>query len=132
MNTFSSRVLENGININKNDTMFGFCTLPHPYVYSSSLILPDVLVQKQRRRIRLAAEVLDIRAKFDLRLSWFQKGTTLVLTRLTFKVRKRWMAFNQKEDNTFKLSALHHSCLKIILFMVSENRLLVVLRFDEV
>ena len=93
----------------------------------------------------LAAEVLEIRAKFDLMLPWFQKGTTLVLTRLTcthtlfslvgpysFNVRKRWMAFNQKGDSTFKLSALHHSCLTIILFMVSEDRLLVVLRFDKV
>ena len=42
------------------------------------------------------------------------------------------MAFNQKRDSNFKLSALHHSCLTIILFMDLENRLLVVLRFDEV
>ena len=50
----------------------------------------------------------------------------------SFKVRKRLMAFTQKRDSTFKLSALHHSYLTIILFMVLENRLFVVLRFDEV
>ena len=63
--------------------MFGFCTLPHPYVYSSSLVLPHVLEQKKEGEYVLAAEVLEIWAKFDLMLPWFQQGTTLVLARLT-------------------------------------------------
>ena len=39
--------------------------------------------QKQRREYVLAAEFLEIRAKFDLMLTWFRKGTTLVIMRLT-------------------------------------------------
>ena len=120
-------------------------TLPPSCVYCCSLILPDVLGAKAKKRIRSgcwsSGDPDQIRFKIVVvpkrnhscpYATHSRTHPFSLLGPYSFKVRKRWMAFNQKRDSTFKLSTLHHSCLTIILFIVSENRLLVVLRFDEV
>ena len=70
--------------MSENDTIFEFCTLPHPMV----LTLGPYPTGCPRNRSKaentfLLPKSWVIRAKLDLVLPWSQKGTTLVLTRFT-------------------------------------------------
>ena len=77
VNTFTENSDRMTRGINWNDTM---CTLPYPRF----LILLEVLKAKAARRTHPRVQKTQkIRAKLDLVLPWFQKGTTLVLTRLS-------------------------------------------------
>ena len=83
MNIFVEE-LKDGIKTIEDDTIFKFCTLPHPMVFTLDPYLtrcPGNRSKAENTFLLLKSWV--IRAKLDLVLPWSRKGTTLVLTRFT-------------------------------------------------
>ena len=79
MNIFVEE-LKDGIKMNGNDTMFEFCTLPHPVVFTLDPYptgCPGSRSIAENTFLLLKSWV--IRTKLDLVLPWSQKGTTLFL-----------------------------------------------------